>query len=170
MTTADEGPKPQKDTKEVLRAYMESIREFRLIDDAARAHLDKMLTWVIGLLGAGVLATATAHLSGCPRRDLVWASAPWVMGILIAVLGRLSGDLYRDHPGLRTTAEAFEAHLELARGPDEKSAREFFARRSEEPSLQRAERAQRVARWCYRGALILLAIGILSVFRQVASC
>ena len=104
MTTDDESLKPQKDVKEVLRAYMESIREFRLIDDAARAHLDRMLTWVIGLMGAGVLATA--NLNGCPRRDLVWASAPWVVGILIAVLGRLSGDLYRDHPGLRTTAEA----------------------------------------------------------------
>jgi hypothetical protein len=168
MTTADEGLKPQKDVKEVLRAYMESIREFRLIDDAARAHLDKMLTWVIGLMGAGVLATAS--LGGCPRGDLVWASAPWVVGILIAVLGRLSGDLYRDHPGLRTTAEVFEAHLELARGPDEDSARAFFARHSEEPYLARADRAQRIARWCYRVSLILLAIGMLSIFRRVASC
>ena len=40
MTTADEGPNPQKRTEEVFRAYMESIREFRLIDDAARAHLE----------------------------------------------------------------------------------------------------------------------------------
>ena len=147
---------------------MESIREFRLIDDAARAHLDRMLTWVIGLMGAGVLATA--NVSTCPRRDLVWASAPWVVGILIAVLGRLSGDLYRDHPGLRSTAEVFEAHLELARGPDEKSTEEFFARLSVDPHVERAACAQRIAQWCYRASLILLAIGMLSVFWRVVSC
>jgi hypothetical protein len=168
MTTGDEGAKPQNRTEVVLRAYMESIREFRLLDDAARAHLDRMLTWVIGLMGAGVLATASLRI--CPLRELIWASSPWVVGILVAVVGRLAGDLYRDHPGLRSIAEVFEAHLQLARGPDEESARDFFARTSDEPHLKRAERAQRIARWCYRAALILLAIGMLSIFRRVASC
>jgi hypothetical protein len=152
----------------VLRAYVEAIREFRLIEDAARAHLDRMLTWVIGLMGAGVLATA--NLSICPRRDLVWASAPWLGGILIAVVGRMFGDLYREHPGLRSTAEIYAAQLEVARGVDEKSAKEFLARHSEEPQRKRADRAQRIARWCYRASLILLAIGMLSVFWRVVSC
>jgi hypothetical protein len=168
MTTPDEDPKPPKRTEEVLRAYMESVREFRLIDDAARAHLDRMLTWVIGLMGAGVLATA--NVSACPRRDLVWAAAPWIVGILIAVLGRLSGDLYRDHPGLSSTAEVFLAHLELAREPDDKSVKEFFARDRTDPHTNRADRTQRIARWCYRVSLIFLAIGMLLVFARVLSC
>ena len=171
MTTDGPSLDPEGESRSAgaLRAYIAAIQEFRLIDDAAREHLDKMLTWVIGLMGGGVLATA-ANVSICPGRDLVWASVPWVGGTLIAVIGRIFGDLYREHPGLRTAAEAYSAKLELARGPDDESARKFFARHLEEPYMKRAAYAQRIARWCYRASLILLAIGMLSVFRGVVSC
>ena len=127
-----------------------------------------MLTWVIGLLGAGVLAVANLNI--CPRGELIWAAAPWVAGIIAAVVGRIFGDSYRIHPGLRTAAEIYLAQLALARKCGEKDARDFFDRRSDDNQTARATRAQQCAHWCYRVALVLLALGIVFIFRRALTC
>jgi len=160
---------PDKAVAEVLRAYIGAMRDFQVVDDAVRAHLDTMLTWVIGLMGAGVLAVA--NLTVCTLHERVWATAPWVFGILLAVVGGLFGDAYPYSGGLHNAGEIYLAQLQLAlEGAKPESGRKFFERREHDPYLTKADRANRVARWCYRVALVSLAVGMLCIFGRVTSC
>jgi len=80
---------------EVLRRFIEhhvaALRDYQKIGDASQAHHDRMLTWSIGLMGAGVFA-AYGHLPTHSRGAL----APWILGILFAILARLVGQVVQD--------------------------------------------------------------------------
>jgi membrane glycosyltransferase len=51
-------------------------------------HADQMLTWSLGLMGAG-LYTSYGLLGAAPPAARLWALAPWLAGVLCALGGRV---------------------------------------------------------------------------------
>lgn len=51
-------------------------------------HIDRMLTWAIGLMGAG-LYSSYGLLGAAASWARLWALAPWILGVLCALAGRI---------------------------------------------------------------------------------
>lgn len=129
-------------------------------------HADKMLTWAIGLMGAGIFASRE-FLSAAPI-DLRFAAwLPWIAGIVFAVAGRLFYDDTRAHDNLYhydrvnrieslrlvTDETKIRAEVDIIFAGGEGIA---------EKGADLKRRARR-ANACFYGAHIFLGLGILSV-------
>jgi hypothetical protein len=175
-------PKPLTPVERVLHEYVEVVREFRLIGDAARMHRDRMLTWAIALMGGGLFAAINLRSAGvCPVagvRALIWAASPWALGVILAVCARIAGEWDRavsDRFAVLSTGEAYLIRLEVARGLDDLAA-ERLMQRLGAADLSRAQRwnreklARLVTDLLYSAALVALVAGMVSVFWRVVTC
>ena len=84
--------------------YAEAIHQLQESSTTLFKHDDAMLTWAIGLMGAG-LFYANTLLADAPRGLRFVALAPWIVGILASLAGRVVG------------AAAQRADAELYGGP-----------------------------------------------------
>lgn len=78
----------------IIKNYVSGLREGHRFALDSQEQTDKMLTWAIGLMGAGILGSAEFFKPFPPTARFV-AIMPWVFGILCAVAGRL---VAREHP------------------------------------------------------------------------
>ncbi len=172
-------PKPLTPVERVLHEYVEVAREFRLIGDAARMHRDRMLTWVIALMGGGLFAAINLRSAGvCPIagvRALIWAASPWVLGVILAVCARIVGEWDRalsDRFAVLSTGEAYLIRLEMARGLDAAAAERLMQRLgAADPSrAQHWKLALLATDLLYSAALVALVAGMVSVFWRVVTC
>lgn len=74
-----------------VRAYIAGLHDARKMTAASQRHTDAMLTWAIGLMGGGIVSlfSVLAHWRAVTRPDTLLAVSPWILGILLALLGRL---------------------------------------------------------------------------------
>src|SRR2546427_1551347 len=70
--------------------WAEAIRQIHENSTALFKHDDAMLTWAIGLMGAGVFYANTL-LADSPHWLRFFALAPWIVGILASLPGRVVG-------------------------------------------------------------------------------
>jgi hypothetical protein len=65
--------------------------------EVSQQHEDRMLTWSIGLMGAGLFAAPSllATPAGVANAHMAFA-APWAAGVPLALLGRVVGGWHRD--------------------------------------------------------------------------
>src|SRR6266567_4508625 len=70
--------------------YVEAIHQIHESSTTLFKHDDAMLTWAIGLMGAG-LFYANTLLAAAPRGLRFLALAPWIVGILTSLAGRVVG-------------------------------------------------------------------------------
>ena len=88
------------------RGYANALREAQPKAEASQRHLDQMLTWAIGLMGGALFYLPNLLQQACPsgvRPRLVWIAAPWVLGILLALVGRIWGRVTAMQTRLRFT-------------------------------------------------------------------
>src|SRR3989442_100628 len=81
-----------EEPRRFIEHHVAALREFQNISNSSQAHHDRMLTWSIGLMGAGVFS-AYGHLSAHSRGAVL---APWALGILLAILARLVSLVVQD--------------------------------------------------------------------------
>jgi hypothetical protein len=155
-------------------------------------HSDQMLVWAIGLMGAGLFALPAFLASTCngpiePNR-VILAAAPWVLGVVLALLSRIFGSLRRDAEDLLLIAK-FAAldtlHLELLErsagsqpvslqllADDRDSLLKIM--RDERPNMSKFARRERclhpVAEGAYYAGLIAFGVGIVFVFWMIRLC
>ncbi len=180
MTTEDAPePKPLTPVERVLHEYVEVIREFRLIGDAARMHRDRMLTWAIALMGGGLFAAINLRSAGvCPTggvRALIWAASPWALGVILAACARIAGEWDRalsDRFAVLSTGEKYLIRLEAVRGLDDAAAERLMQRLgAADPSHEKREKWARVVTdLLYCAVLVALVAGMVSVFWRVLTC
>jgi len=161
--------------EQVLHEYIDVGRKFRLIEDASRMHRDRMLTWAIGLMGGGIFATLHLASEGiCSPPTLMWAAAPWSLGVLFAVLGRIASAHQDGVRNLLTAGEAYLIRLQLVKGLDPTSAGELLRRLSDDPSRVQLERkvkcAEKMTSAFYYLTLVSLLLGMIVIFWRVVTC
>src|SRR5205809_782778 len=86
--------------EKLISEYLARLQEARKFESEENARDDAALTWAIGLMGAGLFAipsflkavTAISSVIATPRPQwmLGLAMAPWVLGVLAAIAGRLA--------------------------------------------------------------------------------
>src|SRR2546425_8492984 len=76
-----------------ISGYGSAFREAHQFAAESQAQSDQILAWTVGLMGAGLFAAPTflssvgIGLSG--RRAVIGVLSPWIIGILIGVIGRV---------------------------------------------------------------------------------
>lgn len=133
---------------------------------ALREHTDRMLTWAIGLMGAGVFS-ANALLANVPRYPRVGALLPWTVGILVALAGRVLAHELSGKESLWHFEKAVRIRILLLKQDPGAAMTELLAiieRRGE--LSKRYETSKRLGTWLdglYYATHILFAIGMAAV-------
>jgi hypothetical protein len=87
--------------REMGKSYADSLARVRELAAAEQTKVDAMLTWSVGLMGAGLLGVHSIFgTCGVKGGALLWLTAPWLIGILLAVLGRVLAMHHRTADGL----------------------------------------------------------------------
>jgi hypothetical protein len=86
---------------EAGKSYADSLARVRELAASEQSKVDGMLTWSVGLMGAGLLGVhSTLGTCGIKGAALLSVAAPWLIGILFAVLGRVLAMHHRQADGL----------------------------------------------------------------------
>lgn len=99
MSNHEEEDRRRERLEANARGYANALREFQPKADASQQHADQMLTWAIGLMGAALFYLPNLLEQAClpgARPRLVWIAAPWGLGILLALGGRILSARHRD--------------------------------------------------------------------------
>jgi hypothetical protein len=163
---------------EAIKAYAGGLREARGLAQGAQKHTDDVLTWAIGLMGAGLLALPAFTATACPSspRQHALLGGVWVVGILLAVAGRVVG---RAHSHLdvmlffRKTHAVERLLLDRAEASDV-AVKLLAVMNDEDPELQRKMKISKRLNWwvetAYYSSHGFLAAGVLWVFLRAARC
>lgn len=97
--SAPDSPDRESRIEKIIAQY--SLGELEAYQGAlaSQEHADKMFTWAIGLMGAGIFSGHTLLSHSTPY---LWLGAfsPWILGILAALAGRLVGHELRGKESL----------------------------------------------------------------------
>src|SRR2546428_10306680 len=83
-------PLPADAAEKLAALWLELLQDIRAASLKHSEHADAMLTWAIGLMGAGVFY-ANNLLSSAPSGLRLVALAPWILGILVSLAARVIG-------------------------------------------------------------------------------
>ncbi len=92
--------------------YIEVLQQIRTNSADHFKHSDSMLTWAIGLMGAGVFY-ANSLLGSAPAGLRFAALAPWVLGILASLAARVIGVRRLETEGLWHLREAITFKMQV---------------------------------------------------------
>jgi hypothetical protein len=84
------GPSTAETAERLGALWLDTLANVREASTAQFQHDDTMLTWAIGLMGAGALY-ANNLSADAPRGLRALALAPWVLGILASITARVMG-------------------------------------------------------------------------------
>jgi hypothetical protein len=81
-----------------VRWYGNSVIKGARMARKSQEHADTLLTWSVGLMGAGLFALPAFLTSTCGSMGLSvpLLASPWGLGIVLALVGRVFGGLRRD--------------------------------------------------------------------------
>lgn len=150
--------------RQFVAQYVGGLRDAQQLAGSSQSHHDAMLTWSIGLMGAGVFSA----YSILPAHSRALVLAPWILGILVAIVGRLVARIVRDKDDLAQFAK-ITAMLSLLLAPNApgvpgvikqvlNNEGDFGTRRSE---VDRLNRYSTALGW---SAQILFAVGVVAVY------
>jgi hypothetical protein len=156
--------------RDFITQWADGTREGHRFAKESQEHADRMLTWTIGLMGAGILASKD-FLAAAPVDLRFAAFLPWIAGIVSAVAGRLLGaDLMQ-----QTNLVHYERvhSMEMLLLVPEAAARAGIDRVLSGKDLKEKDadvrRRQRRTQACFYGAHVFLVLGIVAVV-LVAYC
>jgi hypothetical protein len=144
------------------------MRERFKADNETTMHGDQMLTWAIGLMGAGLFGSKD-FLTQAPSTLRFVPLLPWTFGILCAVAARLLGSELSHQATVAFSGfvEELETLLFLDRAGMRAGLPDAIARH--ELNMTRLARWMRNTNDCFYGAHIFLGLGIAAVL-VVAYC
>jgi len=159
--------------RRLITGYCAALRESHTFAGESQTQSDRLLAWTVALMGAGIFAAPTflssvgADLHG--SRGGLLVLAPWVLGILFGVVGRLFALELRDANNLYV-AERLHAieMLSFDEWPDVDTVRKQFIGLMTDSGdhLKRNERVECFQRWtrvCYYSAYLMLGLGTIAV-------
>jgi len=150
--------------RQFVAQYVGGLRDALQFVGSSQSHHDAMLTWSIGLMGAGVFSA----YSLLPTHARALVLAPWILGILFAITGRLVARIVRDKDEFANFAKiaAVSSLLLTPTAPEVPASimkvinneDDFGKRRTEVDRLNRYSTALGLS------AHILFAVGVVAVF------
>lgn len=161
------------------RAYVSALRRTRPLAAASQRHIDRMLQWAVALMGAGLLAIPTLLETACEIKRSpfpVWLAAPWLAGVVVALLGRIAGGFHRDADNFHFVRKWQSMETLLLREPDfDTLSKWFFEIMNDRDSdlardLRKVKRLSWIVDMTYYASTILLVGGLLVVFWFAARC
>jgi hypothetical protein len=156
-----------------IAQWAAATREGHRFAQESLEHADKMLTWAIGLMGAGIFSSKE-FLAAAPLTLRFAALLPWVAGIICAVAGRLFGADVMPRNNLHHYDRVnrmewlpliLEDEQEIRSGIDDVLNNEGGLKKK----AAAVRRRLHAANFCFYAAHILLAVGIIAVV-VVAYC
>jgi hypothetical protein len=152
--------------RDFIQQYVDSSREGHRFAQESQQHGDRMLTWAIGLMGAGIFSSAAFLGAATPRLRFA-ALLPWIAGIVLAVAGRLiAAELMgADRLAHFDRVNRLQALLLLDEERIVRSRIDLILAGGE-GLKEKAAAVRRQLRWfqrCFYGVHILLALGIVAV-------
>ena len=155
----------------LIRQYAEGDKEGYDSATGLLDHLDQMLTWLLGLMGAGLIASMPL-LKNAPVWARFIAAAPWLIGILVALGGRTIGAHLRDKESLWHFEKAIRIR-KLLLEPTKALVELHRILNREDPELRKRhcwlKRHGAALRWCYYGSLALFGAGMIAVVAVAAT-
>jgi len=166
--------------REAIRVTADSLSRARTIAGEEQKTIDTTLTWMAGLMGAGLMGLPAAlgswSLSG---RALGLLALPWLIGFLVAVAARLVAMWKRTVDGQLFVAK-WDALQTAALNPtvDAEQLRSILTSvmrgGPEHPRLIELQREgatlNRILTWMFYSVHGLFALGILFVFGRLWKC
>lgn len=178
MSTPADDEAERTHLREAIKAYAGGLREGRGLAQGFQKHTDDVLTWAIGLMGAGLLALPSFTAAACPasprQHDLL--GGVWVVGILLAVAGRVVGRVHshRDVMLFFKKTHAVESLLLDKAAVGDVALKVLAVMNDKDPEIkQRMETGQRLNKWvqiAYYSCHVALAGGVLWVFLRALRC
>lgn len=158
--------------------YEAGIREAHNFSTQLIQHTDRMLTWAIGLMGAGLVAIPKVLSDACPGRRDLWVriGAIWATGVLLAVIGRLlAKEMLRTQFGILVNrSHGIRATLISGKSFKEKAEHILSVMSDEDsaiaPLVSRNKKLDRGIDVTYYGAHILLVLGLLALLYVSGFC
>ena len=149
-----------------IQQYANGLREGHRFAAESQEHCDRMLTWAIGLMGAGILGSHEI-LKPLSSGWQALVLSPWLLGILVALVGRLLGRVVVEKDNLfffekvkRLESAVFHSHGEELQGEINAIMTDADTLGEKRKSVKRLN--ARLTR-LYYAAHILLGIGVLTV-------
>jgi hypothetical protein len=160
---AVEAPFPER----VIKNYVSGLREGHRFALDSQEHTDKMLTWAIGLMGAGILGSEQFFKAYLPAARL-FALMPWIFGILCAVVGRLVTRelMERDNLFFFHKVTRFESAPLTHKGDDNALLHEIQAAIADKGQEAKRDALKHLQVWLsrlYYATHILLGVGVLII-------
>jgi hypothetical protein len=171
---ASNGELTREEFEAKATSYLVRLREGRQLSSESQNHMDRMFTWAIGLMGAGIFLSPNffqaLSVSHCPQWLLLVVLSPWVIGIMIALAGRLFISKWQGAENVfaQTKLAAVERLL-LSQEPARLSQEllDIISNKSQRYELghrmARLQRYGRMTAFFYYSAHLALGIGILAV-------
>jgi hypothetical protein len=153
-------------------------RSRRLLAETFQKNTDDVLTWTIGLMGAGLLGLPSFISATCPSspRRLALLATPWTLGVLFAVASRIVGRAHRhaDTMLFFRKVHAVERLL-LDRAHPFLVAEKLLSvmNDDDETFRKRIKAGRRLRDWVeagYYASHIALAVGVLAIFWKASKC
>ena len=150
----------------VSRQYAQDLRDGHRLAAESQKHTDKMLTWAIGLMGAGILGSHQILGSLTPGVRAL-ALTPWLLGILVALAGRLVSRAMVEEENLHffKKIHRMETAVFFYRGEELQREINAVVTNADELGEEREalERLNTWLRYLYYAAHVLLGIGVVVV-------
>lgn len=167
-----------KALREAGKSYADSLARVRELAAAEQGKVDGMLTWTVGLMGAGLLGVhSTLGTCGVKGVTLLWVISPWLIGILLAVLGRILAMQHRTADGLlfaRKWGTLQTALMDASCSPERLALtlQNIIADRTPEiaAALTRSRRWSRRLVFAFYLVHIAFAIGVVLVVWRLTLC
>lgn len=150
-----------------IRQWAAATREGHRFAHQSQEHADKMLTWIIGLMGAGIFSSKE-FLAQAPLNLRFAALLPWIAGILFAVGGRLLAADFMPRNDLHHYDRVNRMEMLLVMSLDEAAVRnkiDVIFNNGEGLAEKEADVRRRLRRTnvCFYAAHIALALGVVCV-------
>jgi hypothetical protein len=163
-----------------LRSFAGMLATTRRLDEASQRHEDRMLTWSVGLMGGALFALPPVLNAACETtKGYALAAAPWALGVVCALVGRVVGGWHRDASRFHFAAKLGACHAILARSAMMQTARELASEilavmndtdTHLKVALARAVRLNWWAEKFYYATVVTLVAGIVFLLWRISSC
>ncbi len=179
---APESPPPDRSlliAQRNARSYSGMLIRVKQMSVRSMLHDDKMLSWIAGLMGAGLLALPTvvdAARSVKPIPRLFLVAAPWALGVLFAVAGRIVSGKHRDADDRFYTSKLSALRTLLLSDADDFEFRRRYTQivnDQEGPLKGRRDEVTRIRSWAhliFYGTIATFAVGVIAVYVRISFC
>lgn len=158
-----------------LHTYQRSLQQQYEVATTTQAQRDQMLTWTIGLLGIGLFQAYIMLLSrtcASPSPDKpMGALLPWVLAIMCALVGRLTGAEYSRLTATMQFGQEHRFRLLMTERAGRARVQEVIKTLADDPALRQYGRLQKrfdvITHWLYLLTHVLFLIGFVFIVWRI---